>query len=432
MNRAEAVLFLRRFFARGIQLCAFSISVVGFDAGCHGSTEPKIGPPASVSILSGDKQSGVAGSQLPQPVTVQVRDQGGSGVPGTSIKIIATIGNGTFVPDSTVTDAEGKASFVWTLGKSDVPQVATVTTGTLSAQANATVTTAFSVDVRFFGTDPTDQAFSAFVNAAARVRGLVIGDVEDFNIPSELGADGLDLAGCGISGVVLHEVVDDLIIYATVKSIDGPGRTLASGGPCYVREITGPACGSVAQCYGPTIVGRMTFDADDIAGLVSSNRLLPTVLHEMLHVVGFGTLWDDKSYFTGAGTSDPRFLGPRAISGCNDAGGAALCASGVPVENVGGPGSADGHWRESIFDTELMTSISEGGTVAMPLSKMTIQSIGDIGYSVNVLAADPYTIPVGSALRADVAGLEEGFDIVMRPQFVVTRTGSIRRINKTQ
>jgi hypothetical protein len=152
----------------------------------------------------------------------------------------------------------------------------------------------------------------------------------------------------------------------------------------------------------------------------------------MLHVVGVCTLWQDKSYLTGAGTSDPRFFGPRAISGCNDVGGAAVCAGGVPVENVGGPGSADGHWRESVFDTELMTSISEGGTVAMPLSKMTIQSIGDIGYSVNLLSADPYTVPVGSALRADITGLEEGFDIVIQPQFAVRRNGSIRRLIKTQ
>jgi hypothetical protein len=426
--------FFRAFSVRGIQLSALSIAVT-LGAGCSGSTEPKIkiGPPASLSLLSGDKQSAVAGSQLPQPLTLQVRDQSGNAVPGVSVKIVATVGNGTFVPDSAVTDAEGNVSFAWTIGKSDQPQLATITSGTLSTQANATVTTAFSVDVRFFGTDPTDQAFSAFVNAAARVRGLVIGDVEDFNTPLELGPEGLDLAGCGIPGVVLHEVVDDLIIYATVKSIDGPGRTLASAGPCYVREITGPACGSgVQQCLGPSIIGRMTFDADDISGLVSSNRLLPVVLHEMLHVVGVGTLWQDKSFLTGAGTSDPRFFGPRAISGCNDAGGSAVCAGGVPVENVGGPGSADGHWRESVFDTELMTSISEGGTVAMPLSKMTIQSLGDIGYSVNLLSADPYTIPVGSALRADITGMEPGFDVVIRPTFAVTRGGSIRRLIKKQ
>jgi glutamine synthetase len=31
-----------------------------------------------------------------------------------------------------------------------------------------------------------------------------------------------------------------------------------------------------------------------------------------------------------------------------------MCAAGVPVENSGGPGTRDGHWRESVFSNELM------------------------------------------------------------------------------
>ena len=39
-------------------------------------------------------------------------------------------------------------------------------------------------------------------------------------------------------------------------------------------------------------------------------------------------------------------------------------ASGVPVENTGGAGTRGGHWRESIFQTELMTGWA-GGAMAM-------------------------------------------------------------------
>jgi hypothetical protein len=33
----------------------------------------------------------------------------------------------------------------------------------------------------------------------------------------------------------------------------------------------------------------------------------------------------------------------------------------------------------------------------MPFSAMTIGSLGDIGYTVNLFAADPYTLPTGGA-----------------------------------
>jgi hypothetical protein len=72
-------------------------------------------------------------------------------------------------------------------------------------------------------------------------------------------------------------------------------------------------------------------------------------------------------------------------------------AAGVPVENSGGPGTRDSHWRESILTNELMTGYANTGP--MPLSRITIGSLQDIGYSVNYAAADPYT-PSLSALTA--------------------------------
>ena len=70
----------------------------------------------------------------------------------------------------------------------------------------------------------------------------------------------------------------------------------------------------------------------------------------------------------------------------------------VPVENSGGSGTRDAHWRETTFQSELMTGYISGST--RPLSRVTVASLGDLGYSVNMLAADNFTAPGPGALQA--------------------------------
>jgi hypothetical protein len=335
------------------------------------------------------------------------------------------------------TDANGNAGPVsWRLGRIAKPQTVVATSGTFTAVANATVQSDYSVDLRFFGPTPAPQAAAAFEDAAARIRAAVIGDVPDLDIPVLTGNAGIAMNQCGVTGgVVLNENVDDVVIYATVTPIDGPGKILASAGPCFVRVASGADCVPAAdQCNSFTIVGVMRFDADDIAGLTSTNRLNAVVLHEMLHVVGVGTLWSGRSLLNGKGSGDPRFVGQRGIVGCNDAGGTSICATGIPVENTGGAGTADSHWRESVFDTELMTGFAEAPDIDMPQSSMTIFSLADVGYVVNALAADPYSLPPGVGLQGIRGNLVEGestpMDIVIQPTLGLTRGGTIRKLVK--
>ena len=63
-----------------------------------------------------------------------------------------------------------------------------------------------------------------------------------------------------------------------------------------------------------------------------------------------------------------------------------------------GQGSVDGHWRETEFDTELMTPAIDSG-VANPLSAMSIRSLEDLGYAVDPSHADAYSLP-GSSIGA--------------------------------
>jgi Leishmanolysin/Bacterial Ig-like domain (group 1) len=384
------------------------------------------GPPASVAISGGNGQAAFAGTTLANPLAAQVRDQFNNAVAGALVTFAVTGGGGSITPATVTSDANGKATgTVWLLGKSDIPQTAIVTSGSFSAVATATIATAFNVDVRFFGPAMPPEATAAFNDAAARIRAAITGDIPDIDIPLLTTNAGIDISPCGPTGVTVNEIVDDVLIYATVVPIDGVGKILASAGPCIVRK-TG----------GFTIIGVMRFDADDIAGLVSTGRLNDIVLHEMMHVVGFGTNWTAKSLIVGAGSSDPRFTGPLAVAACNGLGGSVFCATGAPVENTGGPGTADAHWRESIFDAELMTGFAEAPGVPMPFSNITLQSMADEGYVVNPGATDPFLLnggPVPSRQpRSNVMiGADAGpWETVVKPSLEISRTGIIRKLNQ--
>src|SRR5262249_47144130 len=141
-----------------------------------------------------------------------------------------------------------------------------------------------------------------------------------------------------------------------------------------------------------------------LAAMTANGTLQDVITHEMLHVVGVGTLWDIRSLLSGAGTSASTFLGANSKQGCIGDAGSSVCTLGVPVENNGVPGTADSHWRETTFQTELMTGyVNTGG---MPLSAITVGSLADLGYVVNPFAADPFTVPgaVSASRNATVVG----------------------------
>lgn len=72
--------------------------------------------PTVLLVLSGSNQEAVAGAALPNPIEVQVADQGGAGVSGVVISFAPGEGAGSVNPENAVSDAEGKASTEWTLG----------------------------------------------------------------------------------------------------------------------------------------------------------------------------------------------------------------------------------------------------------------------------------------------------------------------------
>ena len=409
---------------------------------CSESTSPKeenAGPPASVVFVAGDNQSAVAGTTLPTRPVAQVRDQAGHGVPNVSVVFTVFEGEGSIESGAVVTtDASGNATApAWTLGKLAAPQslrasVATTPTTTITAVAKATVTTSYNLEVRFFGPPVNSIVSGVFNFAAARIKGAITGDV--FDVAAEPTTRDLssNTEGCGVPGLPTNfsERIDDIVIFATVTPIDGPNNILGSAFPCLIRD--GPAPNL------QTVVGIMRFDSDDMESMILRGNFPDVITHEMLHVVGLGTLWgpDEYNLRQGAGTAQTRYTGALGVGGCVAVGGTSVCPGSIPLENTGGSGTADAHWSEAVFFNELMTgfvntrsSVPTG--LLNPFSMMSLQSLGDLGYAVNPKAADPYTVPnpaAGSVLgQLNVSSSAPQWERVERPRFKVTRSGRVSR-----
>ena len=230
--------------------------------------------------------------------------------------------------------------------------------------------------------------------------------------------------GClGIRARAFQSSVDDLAIVARVSSIDGARGVIARAAVCGVRQGEG----------GLPFVGAIEFDLDD-AEWMTSRDLDEVILHEMGHVLGIGTLWSRFGLLRNPSLgvqwfSDTHFAGPLAIAAFDLAGGTAYThGEKVPVENRLGFGAGDSHWRDWVLDYELMTPTQNIG-VADPLSAVTIQSLADLGYTVDVGLAEAYALPGAVAEEAakSVDKIEYGDDTPNVPMIVVDRTGRIVR-----
>lgn len=218
--------------------------------------------------------------------------------------------------------------------------------------------TEFNIQLNYSG----DNAYlDEFQNAIAIWESIITGDLSD--------------------RVLDGEIIDDLLIDATIEAIDGEGNILGSAGPRNLR--------------GENLLpfkGEMRFDEADIANIDAQGTLQAVIIHEIGHVLGIGTLWGPN--WIGLVDDDFRYTGENALAEYQ-----ALTAADndfAPVEEDFGPGTQGGHWDETLFNAELMTGFVEGGGTAMPLSRVTVGALEDLGYQVDYTPADPFSLPGGA------------------------------------
>ena len=235
--------------------------------------------------------------------------------------------------------------------------------GVPATLARAKRRSAFKIQVRFMG-GLTQRQKNAFKRAANRWSRVIIGDLP--------------------SVVVDGEEIDDVLILAEGVAIDGPGEVLGQAGPSHLRPRS-----AGAAAFLP-VKGDMSFDTADLRSMEQDGTLNDVITHEMGHVLGIGTVWRRKRLLKGEGGRNPVFVGRAALREYQTLRGGAK-VKGVPVEATGGAGTRDSHWRESIFANELMSGFVE--SKGNPLSRMTVASLEDMGYRVNLEAAEPYALP---------------------------------------
>lgn len=182
-------------------------------------------------------------------------------------------------------------------------------------------------------------------------------------------------AGSSINGI-------DMFVY--VYNIDGNGGLYAMAGPCAIRlDNNAP------------IMGTVQIDVSDASAVINQGGFVELIVHEIGHVLGIGTYWETYNlllrpcaYNNAPCNTNPIYRGSFGVGGFEDLGG----SGGIPVENSGGSATRNKHWRESYFGIELMTGYLNGG-VKNPLSIMSIKSVADLGYYVDITYAESYFIP---------------------------------------
>ena len=214
----------------------------------------------------------------------------------------------------------------------------------------------FSIHVDFQGGLSVSQQ-RVFSDAADRWSEIITGDANGGNLEVVIEAEGIPIDRGGIPG---------------------QGNVLGQAGPRSFHPNGLPSG------------GIMQFDTFDIDRMENDGSLVNVIVHEMGHVLGHGTIWRRRGLLAGPGTSNPRFVGLNAMQEFGDLLGTNR-PTPVPVANRGGPGTQDAHWRESTFGRELLTGRLNPGV--NPISRMSIASLADLGYQVNIGAADSYELP---------------------------------------
>ena len=214
----------------------------------------------------------------------------------------------------------------------------------------------FQITVNYLGTVPAGIR-GAVEWAAARWSQVITGDLPDVIDPQ--------------TGTVIDDILIDVQMGLLLPdpTTDGAGGTLASAMPEEFRTT-----GTLLPWKA--LAG---FDPADANNPV----LKQIVLHEFGHALGFvGEIFRQKNLVNTARTG---LIGANALREYRSIFGLPA-ALNVPLDTTSGLS----HWSEDIFANELMTPYVNGAT-SLPLSRITVGAMQDLGYTVNYARADAYT-----------------------------------------
>ena len=232
----------------------------------------------------------------------------------------------------------------------------------------------FSIDLVFLG-DSTVEEQEILRHTAKRWEVVIQTELPNYTFPDAWSGT------CGEHSIEIPagEQIDDLRIYVTrFPGKDAWRRPAGSGAPSLLRSSSLP------------IIGCVQFNFRFIVSDTQVRHPLWGVgFHEIGHVLGIGTIWDDSGMLRGL-NADAHFAGPQAIAAFDQAGGTDYQGAKVPTEQDGA------HWRSSVLSGEIMVPSFSSVDA---LSAITLQALSDLGYSVDLSEADPYVLPSPTAAK---------------------------------
>lgn len=243
---------------------------------------------------------------------------------------------------------------------------------------------AFRIETRLLGR-PLNAAQRATVQeAAARVSALIASPFAPVRLDAPAG-------DCDRGLPRLRETAPRFVVFVVVKSLGDD--VYATGMPCDLRD------GSYLPMYG-----TIELNSDGLNDLPRTD-LLDTMIHELLHTLGVGTLWEAEYRVSISGESDGRtfvrrvgkqlyYTGPRALAAYRALGGREV---GVPLDPDAG------HWAGGVVCSEILSGTAGDFTGRVnPVSPLTLGALEDLGYRVNRAAGAPFRLPTGRSCATQV------------------------------
>ncbi|MBZ9712129.1 excalibur calcium-binding domain-containing protein [Deinococcus multiflagellatus] len=247
----------------------------------------------------------------------------------------------------------------------------------------------FVIETRLLGRPLSAAQKASVQEAAARVAALIQSPYEPVRVdlPADSCEEGLPR---------LNETVKRFFVFVVVKNLDED--LYGSAQPCELHD------GSFLPIYGVVDLNARGLNE------LSREDLLDTVMHELLHALGVGTLWTAESRVSIGGQSDDRsfvrregktwlYTAPRALAAYRALGGQ---GSGIPLDPDAG------HWAGKTVCAEILSGeAGEYSGRVNPVSPLTLAALEDLGYRVNVGTAAPFQLPrpgQGCAAQRSAAG----------------------------